>query len=203
MKGDSKKQLRSNHQKGHVNKEGIYIKHTDIKGKRKPKQNKGDKPMRRMMDPSQRHLQQPKFNVTKPNIDFGMGGLPVKGAPKMPGNLNIPQHPFRPPQVGAMGNIGNVPPTGPQMPMRPQPFNPPPNFNNPPQTFNPPAFNPPPQFPGANMPPPFKPAGGFQIPPGIGGAGIQPPKLGQNPPPMVPPFSQQAPKLQPPPSAKE
>lgn len=28
MKGDKNRQLRSNHQKGHVNKDGVYIKHT-------------------------------------------------------------------------------------------------------------------------------------------------------------------------------
>lgn len=197
MKGDSKKQLRSNHQKGHVNKEGIYIKHTDIKGKKKVKQVRTDKPMRRPLDPSQRPLPHQKFGVTKPNIDFGMGGLPLKGAPKMPGNLNMPQHSFRPPQVGAMGNIGNMPPTGGQMPMRP------------PQPFNSAQ-----SFPGGNIPPAFKPGGNFQIPAGMGGPGMGAPgmpplgsmpgpKLGPSAPLMVPPtgmapFQPPVPKLQPP-----
>ena len=35
IKGDKNRQLRSNHQKGHVNKDGVYIKHTEMKGKRK------------------------------------------------------------------------------------------------------------------------------------------------------------------------
>lgn len=196
LKGDSKKQLRSNHQKGHVNKEGIYIKHTDIKGKKKPKQIKGDKPMRRPMDPAQRHMQQQKFNVTKPNLDFGMAGLPFKGAPKMPGNLNLPQHPFRPPQVGAMNNVGNTPPpTGSQPPMRP------------PQPFNPPQ-----SFPGANIPPAFKPGGSFQLPPnmappvGVSSMGsMQHSKVGQPPmgmPPGMPAF-QPMPRPQPPAPPKE
>jgi hypothetical protein len=30
---DSKKPLKSNHQKGHVSKDGIYIKHTDLRRK--------------------------------------------------------------------------------------------------------------------------------------------------------------------------
>jgi hypothetical protein len=50
LKGDSKKQLRSNHQKGHVNKDGVYIKHTEMKGKKKTKQPRLDKPPRRPLD---------------------------------------------------------------------------------------------------------------------------------------------------------
>jgi hypothetical protein len=103
LKGDSKKQLRSNHQKGHVNKDGVYIKHTEMKGKKKTKQPRLDKPPRRPLDNPR--MGGPKFNNSnlRSNIDFNMN-IPMKGAPKM---SNMPQPQFRPPQVGPMGNLPN------------------------------------------------------------------------------------------------
>lgn len=207
LKGDSKKQLRSNHQKGHVNKDGVYIKHTEMRGKKKVKQPKGDKPMRRPMDPNQRHMQ-PKFNVTKPNIDFGMGGLPLKGAPKIPANMNLGQPgQFRPPQVG----MGSMPGS-----MRP----PPPQFGsgNVPGGFKPPVFPnpltmtgsgmtpPPPKMDMPMAPQPGKPMG---MPMGLPPMGLPPmglPPMGQ--PPLQggmtpPPFGSIPPPMNRPPVPKE
>lgn len=148
LKGDNKKQLRSNHQKGHVNKDGVYIKHTEMKGKKKIKQPRGEKPLRRPLDNSR--MPTNKFNpLTKP-IDFG-SGIPLRGAPKMGNN---PPPPFRPAQVGSFG--GNPPP-GMRPPM-PQPNMPPP-FKGAPQNFNP--MGAPPNVPGAppkrDVPPPPPP----------------------------------------------
>lgn len=192
LKGDNKKQLRSNHQKGHVNKDGVYIKHTEMKGKKKTKQPKGDKPPRRLDNP---RMPNNKYPISKPTIDFGMG-MPGKGAPKM---SNIPQSQFRPPQVGSMGP-SNMP-----VGIRPPPF---PGSNMPPFKA-PTGFNPmgmPPPLPGApkdnvpkgNLPPMGVPP--MSVPPmgvppmGVPPMGIPPMGLGRPPVPgQMPPLGQMPP----------
>ena len=213
MKGDSKKQLRSNHQKGHVNKDGVYIKHTEIKGKKKPKQPTREKRPGRPFDPNNQNRQRP----TRP-MDFNFGALPIKaggpklGGPTMPGGVNQ----FRPPQiggtVGGMGNIGSMPPPS----MTGTSVRPPATFNPPPQPFMGAGSMPPyPQFkpanfpgsiglPGQNLPPmggmpPNMPPGGSNIPMRPMGPpmGSMPPPMGQFPAynlkpnlPQQPPMSQ-------------
>lgn len=197
MKGDTKKQLRSNHQKGHVNKDGVYIKHTELKSKKKEKQGLKEKPPgRRNMDMNPNRGQ--KF--TRP-IDFTLGALPMKGgAPKLaPPNFNAPQF-GRPPPIGHNGPLG-VSPMAPPFP-----------GNRPPQ---PPNFNPPQPFVGTNMPPPppnysfnkpptFLPPGAPNLqgnippPPGFPGK-VMPPMPGNFPPfpfkPLaMPPTTTQPPK---------
>lgn len=109
--GDNKKQLRSNHQKGHVNKDGIYIKHTELKNKKKLRaQNRGDRPQQprnnnRNNDPNRR-------GPTKPSVDFNQ--FSMKGVPKMGGYMsqfrggNIPQ--IGVPSVPGIGipNLGGL-----------------------------------------------------------------------------------------------
>ena len=178
MKGDSKKQLRSNHQKGHVNKDGVYIKHTEIKGKKKVKQNlRGDKPPR-TNNPNRPRLSKP--------IDFTMGSLPLKsGAPKLAPNFAPPGFARPAPIGGHPGAIG-VPNLAP-------PF----QGARPPQ---PPNFNPSQQFVGTNMPPTsfgfkppsYLPPGGSTLPgtlppPGLIGNKMIPPPAGQFPP-QFPPY---------------
>jgi hypothetical protein len=176
MKGDSKKQLRSNHQKGHVNKDGVYIKHTEIKGKKKVKQNlRGDKPPRRtdMNNPGRTRLSKP--------IDFGMGSLPFKtGAPKLAPNFAPTGFPRGPPPIG--GLVPNL--TLPFQQNRPQGS----TFNPPPQPF--PNMPPPPPL-GFNKSPTYIPPGAPSItgaplaPTGLLGPKIMPPQAGQYQPPQA------------------
>ena len=162
MKGDNKKQLRLNHQKGHVDKDGVYNKHTEIRGKKKPRQVKTDKPMKRPFNPNQPHMGQ-RSGPSKP-LDFNLGALHNKGGVPKIGSMPQGAGQMRPQQIGAggMGNLGNIMP-----PSRP-----------------PPAFGQPPSFgqPGGSMPqpPPFK---GFAGQPPIGGM----PPLGGMPSGMIPP----------------
>lgn len=198
MKGDSKKQLRSNHQKGHVNKDGVYIKHTEIKGKKKVKQNlRGEKPPRRNLD-----LNNPnRPRLSKP-IDFAMGSLPLKtGAPKLAPNFAPPGFARPPAPIGGHpGAIGVPSLTPPFQGARPQA----PSFN-PPQPFVGTNMPPPPSFP-FSKPPTFLPPGAQSmpgnLPPPVGmlGGKMLPPQPGQFPPQF--PFK--APVMQPPqPPAKE
>ena len=140
IKGDKNRQLRSNHQKGHVNKDGVYIKHTEMKGKRKAKPTKGDKPMgRRPLDPNTRMPN--RGNPTRPH-DFSLANLNInRQAPKLtPGATG--GVPFRPPNVGG-GNMTGLPQPG---------------------GFRPPFVGQPPAF-GANLPPNMPPS---NLPPGMG-----------------------------------
>lgn len=200
MKGDSKKQLRSNHQKGHVNKDGVYIKHTEIKGKKKVKQNlRGDKPPRRndLNNPNRPRLSKP--------IDFTMGSLPLKtGAPKLAPNFG-PTGYSRPPAPigGHPGSMGGVPSLNPPFQgVRPSQ---PPSFNSP-QPFVGTNMPPPPSYP-FNKPPSFLPPGAGSLPgsippPGIMGGKMLPPQPGQFPTQFPPSFK--ATVIQPPqPPAKE
>ena len=173
LKGDSKRQLRSNHQKGHVNKDGVYVKHTERK--KKPKQPKGDRP-RRPYDQTQRL--QNRFNNNKPNMNFEMGSLPLKqgsGVPKMSG-MNMPtgNASYRPAPVGASSaNLGGVPQTG---SIRPPGLFP---GTQPPFGMNTPNMAP--------LPPPsaFKFSGPMQ-PPNINPTGNLPPQSSTQPSTMPP-----------------
>jgi len=202
MKGDSKKQLRSNHQKGHVNKDGVYIKHTEIKGKKKVKQNlRGDKPPRtnNPNNPNRPRLSKP--------IDFAMGSLPLKsGAPKLAPNFAPPGFARPAPIGGHPGAIG-VPNMAPQF-----------QSARPPQA---PSFNPPQQFVGTNIPPTtyaykppsYLPPGAPPIPtipgtlptPGLIGGKMIPPPTGQFAPqfPTYKPTTVLPPPPLPQPPAKE
>jgi hypothetical protein len=209
LKGDSKRQLRSNHQKGHVNKDGVYIKHTEMRGKKKVKPQKTDKPPRRPMDPNNRGQGRP--NLTRP-MNFELGGINMnRQAPKLPPNMNLGgQGGFRAPPVGGIsGNLGNIPHPS----MRPQnlpPSNLPPQGNMPPSNLPPQGNMPPSNFPPSHgsMPPMGAPQGmrmgGFPNPMGAPGnfPGMQgpprpmPPMPGSLPPqyqpkpPQAPPSSE-------------
>lgn len=90
MKGDKNRQLRSNHQKGHVNKDGIYIKHTEIKGKKKQKTVRQDRPARTRPEFAGNRGGQMgnRQGPTRPGMDFSMGGMP--GGNKQPPKTTIP-----------------------------------------------------------------------------------------------------------------
>ena len=162
MKGDSKKQLRSNHQKGHVNKEGVYIKHTELIGKKKGKQNlRGEKPQGKRNPDFNPNARGPN-RFTKP-MDFALGALPVKGgAPKLAPNFNAGQF-GRPPPIGHSGPMGIPSLAPPFQGNRPQP----PSFN--PQPFV--GSIPPPPQPYSLNKTPF-------LPPGPTHTGTMPPAMG-------------------------
>ena len=185
IKGDRNRQLRSNHQKGHVNKDGVYIKHTDMKGKKKPRAPKTDK-LPRKPDFNNRGGQQPRGNnPTRPGMDFSMG-MGNRQPPKIPTGMNMPPQGIRP-QLGVQGLSGNVPP--PSMNRPPgvaPPSNLPPLGSNVPPMGGAPGFRPPYQNP-LGMPPQ---QGGPQVPP----TGNMPPRMGPVP------GSQYVPKSQAPPS---
>jgi hypothetical protein len=197
--GDSKKQLRSNHQKGHVSKDGIYIKHTEVKGKRRnqrPQQNRERVP--RQQRPNNNDPNQPqRRNPIQTNFDFSKYRFSAGG--------NMPKYPQMPAQGGFRPNI---PPVGSSQPLPigmpamrpPMPNNSflPPNIGGqPPQPnfagFKPqfptvPQFPPAPQFgqpsqfvqPNFNQPPPFN------QPPNP----LQPPNIASNiPRPLNPPMN--------------
>jgi hypothetical protein len=200
LKGDSKKQLRLNHQKGHVNKDGDYIKHTEIRGKKKVNKQplRGDKPQRPRNEFNQGGPRGPR-NLTNP-IDFGMAGFGKGNRPPKVGGFNTGGQGYRPhgvPQIGApLGGMPNMAPPplpaglggirhpGPPLNM---PNNPPP-FMQPGGGFKPPGF--------PNNP---------MLPPQIGGS--LPPNLGSFPPganlmksnlpPPMPPMSQLPPQMPP------
>ena len=188
LKGDRNRQLRSNHQKGHVNKDGIYIKHTEIKGKKKPRAPKTDKPTRKPMDPNSRpnNNGNNRPNFTRP-IEFSTGGVNQNRQPPRMANNSFNQagHNYRLPAVGAAGGLGNNPnlrhnfnpvqpfiggapnmPTSnmPNMPTSNMPNMPTSNMPNMPTSNMPnmPASNMPP-MPTSNMPP----MGGFRAPGGF------------------------------------
>lgn len=105
--GDSKKQLRSSHQKGHVTSDGSYVKHTEIKGKKKPKPqgSRGTGPRVRNNDPNQ--VNKGGFNKGTRPMNLGMFSFANKG-----GIPNIqPGMMFNRPtvsQIGASG-LGGLP----------------------------------------------------------------------------------------------
>lgn len=122
--GDSKKQLRSSHQKGHVTGDGSYVKHTEIKGKKKqkPQGTRGTGPRNRNADPNQ--VNKGGFKGTRPMnlsmFSFNKGGIPNL----QPGLFNRPTVS----QIGSMGGLplglpgnfsqvpGNLPGTIPNLP---------------------------------------------------------------------------------------
>ena len=107
--GDNKKQLRSNHQKGHVSKEGIYIKHTELKNKRKVRaQNRGDRPQQqrpRNNDPNNPNNRL-RGGPTQPGVDFGKFSLNKGGIPKNAGFMGGQQFRGHIPQIGVQGLTG-------------------------------------------------------------------------------------------------
>jgi len=110
--GDSKKQLRSSHQKGHVNSDGSYVKHTEIKGKRKPKVQgpRGTGPRPRNADPNQLGK---GFKSRPMNMNLNMFSFNKPGMPNLqPGMLNRPVS-----QIGSLGGFSmGLPGSYPQVP---------------------------------------------------------------------------------------
>lgn len=194
MKDNKNRPLRSNHQKGHVNKDGVYIKHTEMKGKRKVKPPRAEKPMRRPMDPNQRNFGGGlRPNISRPNVDFSLGAPGNRQAPRIPSNLNLQgQGGYKPAPVGGVSGIGSVPPPS----MSNPPMRPP--FNQGPQGFGLPPSNMPPMpntgfksgYPTGNLPPRGMPPpqGMGTVPPPQGMGNIPPPQgMGSLPPQSRPP----------------
>jgi len=163
--GDSKKQLRSNHQKGHVNKDGVYIKHTEIKGKKKVR-NQNNRPnnfnkQRYNNDPNQIKNKRPHQVDYKMFSIGGLGGM----------SKGLGQGGYRPsiPQVGQMGSNMPFLHQGMQGPM----------------SSNLPGMLPPTGLPGS-LPPSISTNLPGTLPSNIGamrlGIGSQPPSTGQQPP---------------------
>jgi len=168
--GDPKKQLRSNLQKGHVNKDGTYTKHTELRAKpRKTKTNLGPG-----MRPKQGGLGG-RFNKGGMPTNLaqfsltGKGGMPKVSNPGAYMRGGIPQIGMSGPGIGSMpiGIPGSVP--GPL-----------------------PGMNPPPGYMGGAIPGrPQQPPGGpgfMGMPSGQPLPGSQPPMIGQPAPGFKPPF---------------
>ena len=170
-----------------------------MKGKKKPKAPKTDKPQRTRPDFNNRGGVPQRGNPTRPNMDFSMGGLPNKQPPKLSSNLNMPGQ-FRPQPMG--GNLGNVPPPSMNAPsMRPPQGYPPANLPPgmiPPSNL-PPGMGLPPNVPPSNLPPMgssanYKPQTFPQNPIGVPPQGNIPPRMnppvpgGQFPPTMQAPI---------------
>jgi hypothetical protein len=102
--GDSKKQLRSSHQKGHVTSDGSYVKHTEIKGKKKvkPQGTRGTGPRVRNTDPNQ--MGKGGFKGTRPMMNLGAYSFNKPGVPNFqPGMFN------RPTGISQIGSLGGLP----------------------------------------------------------------------------------------------
>ena len=170
--GDSKKQLRSSHQKGHVNNDGSYVKHTELKGKKKNKpqgtRTNGPRPRG---DPNQ-----VKMKGTRP-MNFNMFSFKQGGIPNVQGGMQPGMMYNRPAQIGGLGGMpmglpGTYPPGLPGTSMTP----PLPNAGNMPLSM-----------PGVRPPMPGLPQGLNQVP-----LGSQPPTIGQQAP-MIGGFKPQGP----------
>jgi hypothetical protein len=103
LAGDSKKQLRSNHQKGHVNKDGTYTKHTEVRPKKKPR-------TQNVRGTQGRQPREMGGQMRKRNIDFKQfsfaGGMPKYGMQGV-GAMMLNSRPQVPP-IGSMMGIGSL-----------------------------------------------------------------------------------------------
>lgn len=160
--GDSKKQLRSSHQKGHVNNDGSYVKHTELKGKKKnkPQGNRPNGPRPRNNDPNQ-----VKMKGTRP-MNFNVFSFKQGGIPNVQGGMQPGMMYNRPAQIGGLGGMpmglqGNYPPGLPGTNIPPLPG----------------TGNLPLSMPGVRPPMPGLPQGLNQVP-----LGSQPPTIGQQAP---------------------
>lgn len=102
--GDSKKQLRSSHQKGHVTSDGSYVKHTEIKGKKKikPQGARTGGPRPRNADPNQ--MGKGGFNKGTRPMNMNLGNFSFnKGMPNLQPGL------FNRPTVSQIGSLGGLP----------------------------------------------------------------------------------------------
>jgi hypothetical protein len=194
--GDSKKQLRSSHQKGHVTSDGSYVKHTELKGKKKPKPqgNRVGGPRIRNNDPNQ--VNKGGFNKSRPmnlnQFSFNKGGIPNIQPGMMYNRPTISQI-----GVSGLGGFGGLPMGMPNT----YPQGPGSMLSNPSNIPNLPSSNLPTQMPGIPTGLPGVPTNipglpGMRPPmPGMtqSNLGSQPPNVGQQPlmpgfkPPGFPP----------------
>lgn len=176
--GDSKKQLRSSHQKGHVTSDGSYVKHTEIKGKKKVKP-QGNRisggPRNRNADPNQ--IGKGGMKGTRP-MNFGAFSFAKGGMPNLqPGIFNRP--PVSQIGVPSLGLPMGLPGTYPQVPGTLPGTIP----NLPPTSVQSNIPGLPPGLP-AGLPPSSLPGMRPPMPMSQPPLGSQPPTVGQQPPLM-------------------